>query len=211
MITIRNTAETLFIIMAGTAIGLFVMVQVNTGRLRPSFSAAVPDMITPLPTPTPSGPYEEVMDSPEGSKTLTLANEEKNESTVYSVYVSAKDETKGEPIFRQEVRSGVTWEIPYNTWAPDNAYVFLKEKKANELSYIVLKSTGDLLADDTTSLNVSALFAEKAPNFILMEITGWAAPNLLLVNTEGKDSNVKVSFWFDVPSQTFIQLGTYFK
>lgn len=211
MITVKSSVETMFFITIATAIGLFVMVQVNGNRNIPAFSAPLPAEITPLPTTVPSGPREEMMDSPEGSKTLTMVTEEANEAATYALYISPKDEPKGDSFFKKTIGVGETVEIPFNTWAPDNAYIFLKEKKGSEASYIVFKSSGALFTNESALLSISELFAERVPNFLIQDITGWAAPNLLLINAEGKESDVKVSFWFDVPSQTFIQLGTYFK
>jgi len=57
---------------------------------------------------------------------------------------------------------------------------------------------------------IKNLFLSKYPEFKIEDITGWAAVNLLLVNVKSQTGE-KISFWFDVTSQTFIRLGTYFQ
>ncbi len=101
--------------------------------------------------------------------------------------------------------------IPFNTWSPDTTYFFLKEKVTDDEDYLVFQSSGDLFANNIHALSVQQLFKEKVQGFVIGDVTGWADQTLLVVNTEAIDGGDKVSFWFDVPSQTFMQLGTYFK
>jgi hypothetical protein len=90
-------------------------------------------------------------------------------------------------------------------------YFFLKEKTPHEEDYLVFRSSGELFSDDARALSVQQLFREKVKGYTIEDVTGWADPTLLVVNTKTVDGDTKVSFWFDVPNQTFIQLGTYFK
>ena len=74
----------------------------------------------------------------------------------------------------------------------------------------MLSVSGQPFSDNMSSLNIQELFVEKINGYNISDITGWAAPNLILVNAQAKEGDNKVSFWFDVTSQSFIQLGTYF-
>lgn len=143
-----------------------------------------------------------LMDSPDGSMSLVLGDK---------LIVSSKADSQRVYELKKEMISSNKLEIPYNTWSPDNVYVFLKEKTSDIDDYLVLKSSGDLFSSDQTHISIQDLFQKNLPNYVIEDVTGWAAPNLLVVNTKAKDSDQKISFWFDVPSQSFIQLSTYFK
>jgi len=212
MITVRHSVETLFFVAISTALILFVMMQRSNHGGLPVFSA-LPPIAVALPTPTdaPNKVQSTSMDSPEGSKTLTLESLDNKGTTSYSLFVSAKSDSQRQQIFKKDEPSGQSLEIPFNTWSSDNAYVFLKEKTSGDENYFVFQSSGNLFPNETAYLSVQELFNKKVQNFVIEEATGWAGPNLLVVNTRSIDGSKKVSFWFDVSSQSFIQLGTYFK
>lgn len=204
MITIRHSVETIFFITFATALVLFVMVNRNNNKNSPVFSAVIPAVVTPFPTEIPVGPKISIMDSPEGSKTLTLESLENQGQTTYSLFISSKSEEQKQQIFTRQENNSQSLVIPFNTWSPDNTYVFLKEITPTSNDYLVFQN-------DAPPLSIQDLFAKKVPNYVIEDVTGWAAPNLLIINTKQIDGDSKVSFWFDVPSQSFIQLGTYFK
>ena len=54
------------------------------------------------------------------------------------------------------------------------------------------------------------LFAQKYADYKITDVTGWAAPTLLVVNTDKLDGTVGPSFWFDVASLSFTRLSTRF-
>lgn len=210
MITFRTSIETISLIFFGTIFVLFVMMQKSNKVVLPVFLAQIP--VEATPTPTIPVPVTSVMDSPEGSKTLALTgSQEKEGKTVYTVDISSKSEGEGKTIFETKSEKLTHLEIPYNTWAPDNAYIFLKEVTPQISNYLVFKSSGDKLTNESLFVSIQELFQKKVQNYVIEDVTGWAAPNLLIVNTKAVEGDKKVSFWFDVPSQSFIQLGTYFK
>ena len=100
--------------------------------------------------------------------------------------------------------------IPYNAWSPDNKYVFLKESTPTINNYYVFASSGNPLYPDKQYINIQELFSEQVPDFAITDVTGWADSVLVVVNTVSKKQGQKVSFWFDVSSQSFIRLSTYF-
>lgn len=189
-----------FVIIAAV-IMLFVFVQKNNKKSQPIFTSAAPAIITPIPTEAAN-----VMDSPDGNMTLTL--EEKK--ALQSLFVSSKTDGKKIPIYKKEKVGSRKLEIPYNTWSPDNIYVFLKEKTPTIDNYLVFQSSGKLFSNNLPYVSIQELFNKSIPNYFIEDVTGWAAPNLLIINTRANESNNKVSFWFDVPNQSFTQLGTYF-
>jgi len=199
--------KTVFVILLGTVMALFVTAQRNNKINLPLFSASLPVTVTPIDK------IQEVsvMDSPEGSKTLTLQKQKSNDLTSYSLFVSLKSGEQKQQIFKREGTGSATLSIPYNTWSPSNTYVFLKETNTAINDYLVFQSSGSLFPNNLPYLSVQKLFKEKVPNYIIEDVTGWADLSLLIVNTKLIGEDKKVSFWFDIPSQSFIPLGTYFK
>jgi len=208
MITLRKNIETFLIILSGTAVALFITVQRNTTTSRFSFSSiGMPVVSTPFPTEAPTGPVVSAMDSPEGSKTLTVEALD----TTYSVFTSIKAEGDKKTIAQREEALGQTLEIPYNTWSPNAAYFFLKEKSADTTDYLVFHSGGSLFSNGESSLSIQKLFQEKVPDYRIEEATGWGDNMLIIVNAISTEGENRASFWFDVTNQSFIRLGTYFK
>jgi hypothetical protein len=150
------------------------------------------------------------MDSPEGSKTLEVERVESTGLPLHSIFVTSKSDG----VSRKIINADTTYQnltIPFNTWSPDTTYFFLTETTSDFRDFLVFQSSGDSFSEIVPSLSVQQLFKEKVQGFVIEDVTGWADPTLLVVNTKAIDGDDKVSFWFDVPSQTFIQLGTYFK
>jgi len=208
MITVRQSVEIFFIILLGTALAFFVTIQRNNTSGRSLFSrASVPIAQIPAPTEVPAGPQQFIMDSPEGSKTLTL----EKKGSVYTLFTSDKSSDQKISVFQKDEPGSQSLEIPFNTWSTDNKYVFLKEITPDINNYLVFQASGTLFTNDKASISVQEVFKEKVPNYIIEDVTGWAGNTSLIVNAKSIEGDKKVSFWFEVPSQSFIPLGTYFK
>lgn len=195
--------EFFFIVSLITAAFLFIVLQEKGKETRTVRTSAAAPIETPIPTP-----YLSSMDSPEGSKILTL---KRDDTTTYSLSVMTKDDSQEHLVFKKDESNQQKLEIPFNAWDPNNAYIFLKEITPIASDYLVIKSSGDLFPSDVPFISIQELFQKKIQNYRIADVTGWAAPNLLLVNAIATTGDQKVSFWFDIPSQSFIQLGTYFK
>jgi len=205
-------AKTFAVIMLGAGMALIINPLQNIKTKRSVFSSPLPIATTPSPTITPADKIRtSVMDSPEGTKSLTLKKQESKGQTSYTLFVSPKSGEQKQQIFLREKSDSGDLSIPYNTWSPDNIYVFLKETTPLANNYFVIQSSGDSFPNNLPYLSVQELFKEKVPKYVIEDITGWGGVNLLLINTKSIENDNKVSFWLDVPSQTFIQLGTYFK
>lgn len=195
-------AKIIFFITILTIILLFVFVQKNNKKSQPIFTSAAPPVISPIPIEAIN-----IMDSPDGSMTLTL----KNKETSYSLFASSKSDGQPQLIFKKEEVNSSKLEIPYNTWSPDNIYVFLKEKTPILDNFLVFQSSGSFFSNNLSYLSIQELFKKNVPDYTIEDVTGWGGINLIVINAKNIIDDRKVSFWFDVPSQSFIQLGTYFK
>ncbi len=210
MFTLRNELKTFLFIGFATGISLFVLVQRNHNIDQRAFSATLPVFSTPTPTAIPPGPVQTITaDSPDGAKTLTMKKQQTGELIKYSFSTADKSGAAEKSIFEKEENLSQSLTIPYNAWSPDNAYIFLKESTPTLNNYYVLQTSGDPFPDNVQYINVQDLFRQKLADYTLVDITGWAAPNLLIVNTRTKEGQ-EVSFWFELPSKAFIQLSTHF-
>ena len=214
MFTLRQKLEMLFIISMGTALCLLVLVVRNMSVDRRVFSATIPMIIpTNLPIVTPFvSPYPidiSTMNSPDGTKSLVMKKQQINNLTSYSFYTLSPD-TEEKMLLQKDVGIANSLSIPYNTWSPDNAYIFLKESTSSLPNYYILAASGNPFSETAQYVNIQDLFVQNLPNYIISDVTGWAGPTLIVVNAVNKENNQNVSFWFDVNSSSFLQLGTYF-
>ena len=193
-------------IALATIISLFILTQRNKRVSQSVFSAPLPTVIA-APVST--------MDSPEGNKTLMLQSKQDGEHATYSAFVSSHrpdDQIQQTQILNKETSRTESLTIPFNTWSPDTAYLFLVEQAPTSTDYLVFTSSGEPFSDGSPYLSVQELFTHTVPGYVIEDVTGWASPTLLIVNTISREEkNRRVSFWLDVPSRSFIQLETYFK
>lgn len=162
----------------------------------------------PVITPAPAKPTLVV--APDGKKTLSMKLTKTDNGVVQSFSMAEKDTNIFSDVFSKTVGNGSTISIPFNTFSPDDKYFFLKETNGTAQNYFVLASSGSPIATDSQTLSVSDLFAKKVPDYELKEVTGWADPTLLVVNTDKKDGSQGPSFWFDLSTKSFILLSRRF-
>jgi len=214
MITKIQERQTLFLLIAGLTVSglLFLLKYLPHGS-----QLASPIGIIPItqPTPTPTiDPETQVQlssqDSPDGKAILTMRKQKKNEEMAYAFLTSTTTDPTQKEIFTKTVPKSQTIKIPFNAFSPDNHYVFLTENTGTQTNYYVFQANGDPIGKDIQPINITDLFIKKLPNFTLVEATGWASETLVVLNANKLDGSQGPSFWFDVPSQTFIQLSTKF-
>ena len=106
-------------------------------------------------------------------------------------------------IFTHRMSPDTVVSLPFNTWSPNNKYLFIKEVGTSDTSYIVMSASG------ASPANVTEFFAESYPDLKLNDVTGWADGTLLVVNYTSS-AGKPASLWFDVTSHHFIPLAVYF-
>jgi len=97
--------------------------------------------------------------------------------------------------------------IPFNTWSPDDKYVFIQKNNGDAL---VFSATGEDISEGQKYIGIKDIFngTERADYY--HETTGWASPTLLIVNTVRADNKKGSSYWFEIPSKAIIQLSSQF-
>ena len=170
---------------------------------------------TPIPTSAPLAPQvkEARYPSSDGKKILIVkTTKHAQDTSTYAFSVTTQATQSGQLLFTKSIKTPTTLTVPFNAWSPDNRFFFIQEHMGSNINTHVYASSGKPFADGELSHNVTMLFAEKESTYMLKEITGWAAPTLLLVNTKHvyfeKDGP---SFWFDVTRNTVTRLSTSFQ
>jgi len=129
--------------------------------------------------------------APDGGQTLIMNLQTSGNLKNYTF-------TSSKLSFTKTVPSTSTISLPYNAWSPDDNRVFIKEDTGSQINFY--EEPGDI--------NVTNSFIQKFPNYKFQDVTGWAAPTLLVINANNGTNDV--SFWFDLTSQSFIPLSIRF-
>lgn len=162
----------------------------------------------PLASPTPTiTPVEssDVSSSDGKMKLLMEVQRHGNGSATYSFFVANSSGEEKRPLFTTTTTMGAL-SLPHNSWSPDKKLVFIREDGSEEFTFLVFKASGEPF-QNSQYLDVSEFFAKKLPKYVLRDATGWASETLLIITTMTADrSKPGPSFWFDIPSRTFLQL-----
>ncbi len=212
MFTLKHELETIGIILFATAICLFLFTRQNNKIQFHNIAPMLPDA-APTPTPKPLGATQVTrFASPDGTKTLIMKKQTNNNRIIYSFFITSEIDNSEKLIFTKTEDETKTLTIPFNTWSPDNAYFFIKEEiggVSNISNYYAFSATGTPDSNAKT-INIRDQFVQKYPNYTLTQVTGWASPTLLVINTNTNQHEIGPSLWFEVPSGSFIQLSTRF-
>ncbi len=171
-----------FLLLVPFTVLLVAVLVLPKRRSAPSSPLAPPPQ---RETVLATAPKETEVKNLDGSKKLLLVDGT-------SVYVF---DNKGKRL----LFTGTNLTLPNNSWAPNDTYVFLKQT-APTVTYLAFKTSGEQFAANTPYVDIGVLFAERLPERKLRDATGWDGPGLIHIQSDGP------SFWFDVTSQTFIQL-----
>lgn len=152
----------------------------------------------------PSQKITEIL-SPDGKQVLIMKEEVGKESTTETFSISDEPGGGSHKIFSKTLTEGNVISVPYNTFSPDNKYIFLKEAGASGVRYFALGTSKEGLPMEFTNF-----FNEKFPDYKITDVTGWGGITLIVFNVDNKDGTVGPSFWYDVASNSFIRLSDRF-
>ena len=149
--------------------------------------------------------------APNEKATLTMKALRKLDGTLSQTFFISLDAAKESvEIYLHESNPSYQVLIPYNTFSPDNKYIFLKIDDPERPQYIVLRTDGKNIRGEEKLVEITSLFYEKYDEFVITDVTGWGAYSLIVVNTNYKDGKIGPSFWFDLSNFGFIQLSNRF-
>lgn len=178
---------------------------------RVSKPSPVPRSFAANPTPTPTEVSKESILSPDGKFTLTLASVKKANGQIGQTFsiTNEKDKTTTK-IFSKDSSQENRIFIPFNTFSPNDNFIFLEYPDSGTKKHLVLRTDGKEIAKGKQSVEVEERFYEKYPDFVITEVTGWGGYSLIVVNTNFKDGKTGPSWWFDLSNLGFIRLSTRF-
>ena len=216
--SLTRELETVFFILLASVIGLFGIYYMRQHRsIQPvHIVTSLPTFVTfATPTPTPvilPKPTNYTWSSSDGQKKMTMTTTiNANATKLYSFTVTDTQTNSDTQIFTKTVLASSTMAIPYNAFSPDDSYVFLTQIDENMTHYFVFKTSGEAFANGEKYFDVTPLFAAYTSDYTLSEVTGWADPSLLILNTKTPENKQGPSFWFDVGSKSFTQLSNTFE
>lgn len=177
-------------------------------------SLALP-VLTPLATPTPAPSFVPLVTtfsqiSPDGTKKVEMTvTTEKNSNKTYLFTVSDIKGDNPQTIFKISLPSSESMSIPYNTFSPNDTYVFLTHTVNNANEAWIFQTTGKPLGENLYD-NATSIFKTKISSTVTQVATGWASDTLLIIDTYQPDGTEGTSYWFEVPSAAIIPLATKF-
>lgn len=216
MFTLKHELETLFIIILASFMTVFFLFQRGNNNLR--VASPLPDELRFTAAPTPAAELTPAIQissgiSPDGEIQVVLKTESsENSKKTYSVFVSKtqEDYQKQPPLFSQTVDLSTFYIIPLNTFSIDKKYMFLQKKEKEKTHFLVFNASGKSFTNGDPFIDVTSAFEKYSSAYALYRVTGWASETLLIIQTINKDKSFGPSYWFELPSQSFIQLSTRF-
>lgn len=202
---------TLFTLAAVMGI-VFAMSTNHSPKIRTVYNLPV---LAPLESPTPteailpkSQTFSQV--SPDGRKKLTMTATPVKTGTTYTFNVSDGSGDNNQQLYTISLPVTETMSIPYNTFSPDNKYLFVSHTTKDGTEAWIFQTDGTPIATDTTYFNAKAIFDSRQTGNTYQEATGWASETLVIINTTRSDGSKSTSYWLEIPSKALIPLSTEF-
>lgn len=192
---------------------LFVFVSLGTAMFvvgRQYSSQPVPPVNNQVNAASEATPNEAVrtaqVKSGDGRMLLAMKSQKVSDGENYSFRALDTSTNTEAEIFQKTVGSGVTLAIPFNSWSPDNKQLFVQENNPDGEDYFVFKADGSSFRDGAKFLDVGSYWNKAKYNYQIKTVSGWAAPDLLVVYVTKNDGTDGPSFWFVVSSRQFLPL-----
>ena len=164
---------------------------------------------TPTPPPIPK-PQITSQISPDGKKQLTLTTTTNNDLTKTYTFVTTDAGGGNQQQVYTVTYATDTMNIPFNTWSPDDKYVFIIHTTTSGTEALVMKADGKPITETESTYNAATIFNAKNNGNSYQETTGWASETLLIINTTTQTGAKGPSYWLEIPSKAIIQLSTQF-
>ncbi|MBP9815550.1 MAG: hypothetical protein KBC63_04515 [Candidatus Levybacteria bacterium] len=144
-----------------------------------------------------------IITSSDGLKKLTLSAKSEGESSNYSVFNGSETV----PFYSEILPQSISLGLPDNSFSPGEQYLFLEKNGEGIKNTLVFMTDKSLFQNGSQFLDVYSLYNNKNLPNKFAGATGWADRTLLIIETTKEDGTKGAKYWFDVPSQSFIQLA----
>lgn len=209
--------DALFFILLGAIVGFFLLInseRTHNQKVFQNFQTIPITFTHPTPTLAPSPTPEFIPTvtnqsqiSSDGTKKVLLKiTSNKNNTQTFELSTS----DSGPIIYSETLAPGESITLPFNAWSPNDRFFFIQENLSTGTHVRVFTATGDTFADGEKNLDLTGVFAAHSGGVIFDEATGWAADNLIVINTKMQNDSRGPSYWFEVPDQAVIYLSTKF-
>ncbi|HWY79375.1 MAG TPA: hypothetical protein VNW29_03390 [Candidatus Sulfotelmatobacter sp.] len=225
--------EALFFVIAGASIGLYLVSYVKTQTLQFNSNAAFTpvQMVTPpitaiqkqttqagqptqKPTPittivsmTPVTTNAISQISSDGSQKVTI-------QTVQNKYATQTDNiftvNTTIPLYSKTLSQGESINVPFNAWSPNDKYFFIQDNLSSGQSILIFQADGQPFTNGQSYLNLTDAYTKYGASDIFDQATGWAADNLIVINTKLSDGSQGKSYWYEIPDGGIIPLANKF-
>jgi len=148
--------------------------------------------------------------SADGEVVLKMKQAKETETTTWTLTVNQAEEV-AKTIWWQALPQDTTMSIPFNTVSPDNKYLFLKQTGPDKTGYLVLTVSGEPIIPETQTIEFAKKFESEHSEYVITEVTGWGGINLIVFNTDKVEGGIGPSFWYEIPSRSFIRLSNRFE
>ncbi len=173
---------------------------------------AVPETVghaSEMPKDIPEDSQSSIL-APDGAMTLLSENKSLADGSVNQTFSVTIGDKKAVEIYSINSLNNNLIVVPYNTFSPDNKYIFLRTLNLSGDEYIVMRTDGKNILEESKTVPVIESFNQKFQNLVVTDVSGWGGNNLIIVNTDLKEGGIGPSFWFDISNFSFIQLGSRF-
>ncbi len=189
-----------------------VTVPVAQATLTPNPKVNAQFMLDPTkvitPTTVPTQTASQI--SPDGTKELYLTTTSNPDGTKDYVLTSENADGSNKQTVYTASESASVISIPFDTWSPDDKYVFVIRTFDNQTNALAMREDGQPITTNQHYINITKLFSAQNTNFTYDQTTGWASDNLLIINTKAAAGTQGTSYWFDVTNESFTPLATKF-
>ncbi|MFC1627368.1 hypothetical protein ACFL18_02320 [Patescibacteria group bacterium] len=200
----HQTKSSLWLIIAVSVVGGLMFSRFNPSPQPPSINKAITEETSPNPATTLFAT------SADGEIALEM-NQTKGTDTITWTLIASEGDELAKKIWWQTLPQDTTMSIPFNTVSPDNKYMFLKQEGAGKTRYVVLTVSGEPIMPETQTVEFAERFEAEHPEYKITEVTGWGGINLIVFNTNKIEGGIGPSFWYEIPSGSFIRLSNRFE
>lgn len=173
----------------------------------PDESVSEESVVTQVAAIEQESPLTREVNSANGKLTLIMEENRQQDSADYSFFVGNNTDGSRNLVFQKTLIADSHFDLPLNTWSPDNNYFFIKENTQVRVNYFVFRADGLPVVKDMQYIDIVADFSSREKDLVVTKVTGWASNTLLYLLTENSSGGQGPTYWFEVPTSATIRLS----
>ncbi len=154
-------------------------------------------------------PLEEATNS-DGSLKIEGEGQKSREGRMkYSFKVVDVPRKTSLPLYSTVADPGSVMTIPRNSWSPDNKQVYLMATSQGGDDYLLFRADGSKYSDGEKHISLLEYWNKAERDEVILEVSGWAGDDLLMVYTQKKDGAPGQAYWFVTSSRKFSRVREF--